>query len=160
MKVFRRVKEYGFTLAEVLVTVTIVLALSAIAVPIYNGQTAKARKAVAQQDGGAWAAEVTSMAAGITKFGTSGSITLTPITSGKGTLAVNAGTGYMPPTEASPISVTVTISSGTTFDGGSVQANGTGWCFKVSNGGESVYFDQAGYQSAAKSCTGGVISTS
>lgn len=152
--------QQGFALVEVLVTVAIVVILASIAVVGFSGQTTKAKSAVAVQDASAWASEITSLTSTITKFGATGTntITLGTVTNGQATLTVNPGTGYttMTPT-ITTFTTTVSVSKGTTLNTNStVEPNGTRWCISVSNGTETAIFTQAGQQTGKTGCLNGL----
>ena len=160
----RRKNTQGFTLVEALITVVIVVVLAAISVPIFLGQKEKARQAVAKQDGAQWSTELSIMLADATALGTCPTpadcaISMSAPSNGVAVLTIPLGTGYQPSTLTSPMTVDVNISSGTTFEGGSIRPSSLEWCFVVNNNNTGdLVFNQSGYQPDATACVAGVVS--
>lgn len=157
----------GFTLVEALVAVVILVVLAGVSVPLFLGQQGKAKVAVARQDGGQWATEISTTLLEVQSFGTFATAANNAMSasapSAAGTITItiplgDAGT-WRPATVASPRTVTVNVTSKSVFVKGSVRPSNTGWCFVVNHDASgNVVYNQSGYQPTATNCVAGVVS--
>lgn len=138
--------QAGFSLTELMVTVSILLILSGVAVPIYLNQRTKAIIATAKSDGQQLVSEISTQL-----MGKSGSIArdtgVGPTHTGN--VLITGGT------DASTYDAGLRLSDGTTVTsaGGVTQADTRGvWCVAVTNRDQTVFFNQDGYQSNKTSC--------
>jgi len=147
----------GFSLIELLVTVTIIAILAAVAIPVFANQREKAALTVAVQDGQQLAknvsaelqtTNVTTGSSGTTIVGTG-----TPVTS----ITLNYGVGATPATSVIP----VRTSTGTTVSG-SIAPNATtpqNYCIKLVNNGQTAIYTERGLQTTAVDCLNGTTSS-
>ena len=145
-------KEAAFSLVELLVTVTILAVLSAIAVPVYLNQKNKSSSSAAASDARAVANEVTSLLTQYSHLGTSGTISVA------GTVLT---VSLVSPTPAGNVTGTARLTPGSVLSGstfpGAVGAAGARFCISVVNNGQTVVANETGIVSAT-SCAGGIAS--
>lgn len=152
--VFHKRPPRGFSLVEILVVVAIVGILSAIVVPRYLNSKKEAYYNTAVLDGQAIALEVTERLNTYTSFGSSPSgFTKVPTGgTGIGEMTITLGIGYTPDTSPASQTGKVSLSDGSVLTG-ALQANGTGWCIKVTNSGEAAVYTENGLQAGSTTCT-------
>lgn len=138
----------GFTLIEVLIAVSIVGLLAAIAVPVYISQTGQANKARAAADGVSLAAQVASALRPYPNLGTAPANNTSTInlSGSTATITLNSPTPATPATLAIPTNLSANTEIATSG------ASASAWCFAMSNQGEIAVYTDQGYMQTATSC--------
>ena len=134
----------GFSLIELIAVLLIVSIVSAVAIPYYSNERARANLATARQDGDGLNREILATVQDIGTLGTTnGNIAYDPVGH---TVTITLGAGATSP---SPFSYT--LSKNTTAQG-ITYANTSKWCFDTLNTGQHVVYTDLGQSSTLTSC--------
>lgn len=140
----------GFSLAEVLVTVTIIGVLTAIAIPVYTNQKRQAVIATLKSDAQVNAGEIVAALSEYTSNGAQAA-GFSATTSGA-TMTITLGTGFAPGSLPPTQSVKVSLSSGNQLTG-ALKVSTTGFCLRATNGSSVVVYDETGLRDGLTACS-------
>lgn len=143
---FKKTRDKGFSLVELLVVMLIMGVIAGIATPIYLNQKSRSYRSVAESNGHALLETLTSGLLGTTSFGTTNGTIVVDTSVSPATVTITLGSGATSPSPLTQLMSTGVSASGVTY------ANTTQWCLDTVNNGQHVIYTDSGETNTQTSC--------